>query len=186
MGKIVAFDMVTVDGFFEGPDRDISWHNVDQEFNEFAIQQLNSVDLLLFGRITYEMMASYWPGPAAIQDDPVVAKLMNSKPKIVFSRTLDGAVWNNTRLIKTNISRELSELRKKSGKELIIFGSANLTASLADLGLVDEYRIMVNPVILGKGRSLFEGFKQKTIMKLLTVRTFSNGNVLLCYQAGGK
>src|SRR4026209_392837 len=102
MRKLFSFNMVTVDGFFEGPNQDIDWHNTDEEFNEFAIEQTSSVGMLLFGRVTYQLMASYWPTPAAIADDQEIAKLMNSLPKIVFSRTLESADWENTRLIKEN------------------------------------------------------------------------------------
>ncbi len=94
MRKVFLFDMITVDGFFEGPDHDIIWHNVDDEFNECAIGQLNETGTLLFRRATYELMAGYWPTPEAIKNDPVVAGLMNSVAKIVFSRTLDKVEWN--------------------------------------------------------------------------------------------
>ncbi len=122
MRKVILVDMVTLDGFFEGSNREIDWHNVDDEFNKFAVDQLNSVDILLFGRVTYELMVSYWPTPAATNDDPIVAEKMNSMPKIVFSRTLKKAEWNNTRLIKENIAEEISKLKQQPGKDLIIFG----------------------------------------------------------------
>ncbi len=108
MRKIYVFNLITLDGFFEGPNRELDWHNVDGEFNEFAIEQLNNSGLLLFGRVTYELMASYWPTELALKDDPIVADMMNSIPKIVFSRTLKKADWNNTRLIKDNVREELS------------------------------------------------------------------------------
>ncbi len=186
MKKLFSFNMVTLDGFFEGLNHDITWHNVDAEFNDFAIAQLDAVDALLFGRVTYSMMASYWPTPAAIHDDPVVAGKMNSISKFVFSKTLDGADWNNTRLVKDDAAREVARLKEQPGKDLAIFGSAGLTASLANEGLIDEYRIMVNPVVLGKGRSLFEGVQHKIELKLMMTRAFGNGNVLLYYQADGK
>src|SRR5688572_13512557 len=104
MRKVFLFMMVTVDGFFEGPDQDIDWHNVDEEFNEFAINQLDEVGVLLFGRVTYQLMASYWPTQSAKQNDPVIAERMNSVPKIVFSKTLETVDWDNTRLIKENIA----------------------------------------------------------------------------------
>src|SRR6266496_5967963 len=118
MRKVFLFNMVSLDGFFEGPNRDISWHNVDEEFNEFAINQLNEVDTLLFGRVTYEGMASYWPTEFAISNDPIVAGLMNSLPKIVFSTTLDKAEWNNTRLVNDNAAEEVSKLKGRPGKDI--------------------------------------------------------------------
>jgi dihydrofolate reductase len=173
--------MVTLDGFFEGPNQDISWHNVDEEFNQFAIDQLNEIGTLLFGRITYELMASYWPTELAISDDPQVAGLMNRMPKVVFSKTLNAAEWTNTGLIKENIAEEVLKLKKQPGKEIAIFGSSNLAVSLAEHGLIDEYRMIVNPVFLGEGTALLKGIKEKLNLKLVSTRTFKSGNVLLIY-----
>ena len=181
MRKIFLFMMVSLDGYYEGPNGDISWHNVDDEFNEFAVKQTREVGTLLFGRKTYEGMASYWPTQAAISNDPIIAGLMNSLPKIVISTTLDSAEWDNTRLVKENVDEEISKLKHEPGKEIAIFGSSDLAVSLAQIGLVDEYRIMVNPIILGEGKSLFEG-ADKLVLKLIKTRTFNSGNVLLYYQ----
>ena len=181
MRRLFSFNMVTLDGFFEGPNREIDWHNVDGEFNEFAIEQTGTVDVLLFGRVTYQMMASYWPTPSAIANDPIVAGQMNRVPKIVFSRTLEKAEWNNTRLIKDHIAEEILKLKQQPGKDLALFGSANLMSTLIQLDLIDEHRIMVNPVILGAGTPLFKT-KGRLNMKLLKTRAFGNGNVLLCYE----
>ncbi len=174
--------MVTLDGFFEGPDHDISWHQVDAEFNDFAIAQLDEVDTLLFGRVTYQGMASYWTTPDAIKDDPIVAGLMNRIPKIVFSRTLGKADWSNTRLVKDHIGEEIAKLKQQPGQALALFGSAILMSTLMQLDLIDEHRIMVNPVILGSGYPLFKRTKDKLNLKLVKTRTFGNGNVLLCYE----
>ena len=186
MRKLFSFNMVTLDGFFEGPDHDISWHNVDAEFNEFAIEQTSAVDALLFGRVTYRLMANYWPTPAAIENDPIVAGLMNRLPKIVFSRTLEKAEWNNTRLIRDRIAEEMLKLKQQPGDDLALFGSANLMSALMQLDLIDEHRIMVNPVILGSGNPLFKRTNDKLNLKLIKTRTFGNGNVLLCYQPDRK
>ncbi len=182
MRKLFLFMMVTLDGFFEGPNQSIDWHHVDEEFNDFAIDQLREVDTLLFGRVTYEGMASFWPTQFAREDDPIVAGMMNSMPKIVFSRTLDRADWENSRLVKENMAEVVSKLKQHPGKDLAIFGSANLTASLLQMGLVDELRLMVNPVILGSGTPVFKGIHEKLNLKLLRTQTFRSGNVLLCYQ----
>lgn len=186
MRKLFTFNMVSLDGFFEGPNRDISWHNVDDEFNQFAIEQTGSVDTILFGRVTYELMASYWPTTAALADDPIVADLMNRLPKIVFSRTLQKAEWNNTRLVKNNIAEEIIALKGQPGNNLAVFGSANLISSLHQMNLIDEHRIMVNPVVLGSGTPLFQRIKASTRLKLLKTRTFRSGNVLLYYQPENK
>jgi dihydrofolate reductase len=182
MRKVILYMMVTLDGFFEGPNGEIDWHNVDQEFNELAIEQLDSVDILLFGRKTYELMASYWPTPAAATDDPIVADKMNRLPKIVFSKTLSSVEWQNTRLVKENVAEEVAKLVQQPGKDLIIFGSSDLAVTFIQHGLLDEFRIMVNPVILGDGKSLFQGIDAKLNLKLLKTRTFRSGNVLLYYQ----
>ena len=181
MRKVFLFNMTTLDGFFEGPEQDISWHNVDEEFNEVAIDQLNETGTLLFGRITYQGMASYWPTDAAIHDDPEVAGLMNSLSKIVFSRTLDKPEWNNSRLVKNNVVEEVSKLKQQPGKDIAIFGSSDLAVTLAEQGLIDEYRIIVNPLFLGGGTPLLKGIKEKVNLKLLNARIFKSGNVLLYY-----
>ena len=186
MRKLFSFNMVTLDGFFEGPNHDINWHNVDAEFNEFAIEQTGTVDVILFGRVTYQMMASYWPTPDAIANDPIVAGQMNRVPKIVVSRTLDKAEWNNTRLIKDHVAEEITKLKQQPGKDLALFGSANLMSALMQLDLIDEHRIMVNPMILGDGQPLFKRGKDKQNLKLVRTRVFGNGNVLLYYQPIGK
>jgi dihydrofolate reductase len=186
MRKVFLFMMVTLDGFFEGPDHEIDWHNVDEEFNEFAIDQLNEVDALLFGRVTYQGMASYWPTPFAIEDDPIIADKMNTLPKFVFSKTLDKVEWSNSRLVTENITEEISQLKQEQGRDLAVFGSANLAAFLLQMGLIDELRIMVNPVVLGKGKPLFTGLHHKVELKLIKTRTFRSGNVLLYYQPDKK
>src|SRR5215467_3033415 len=152
MRKVFLFMMITLDGFFEGPDQDIGWHNVDEEFNDFAIKQINEVDTLLFGRVTYQGMASYWPTPFAKENDPIIADKMNTISKIVFSTTLEQAEWNNSRLVKEHIGDEVSKLKQQPGKDIAIFGSSDLSVSLLRMGLLDELRIMVNPVVLGSGK----------------------------------
>jgi len=182
MRQVFLFMMVTLDGFFEGPDHEIDWHNVDEEFNEFAIDQLNEVDALLFGRVTYQGMESYWPTQFAKENDPIIADKMNTIPKFVFSTTLDKVEWSNARLVKENIAGEVSQLKHEQGRDLAIFGSAKLAISLLQMGLLDELRIMVNPVVLGNGKPLFTGIHDKVKLKLIKIRTFRSGNVLVYYQ----
>ncbi len=186
MRKLFAFNMVTLDGFFEGPNRDISWHNVDDEFNQFAIEQTSTVGAILFGRMTYELMASYWPTPAAQSDDPIVANLMNTLPKVVFSRTLQKAEWNNTRLIKDNVAEEILKMKQEPGNDLAVFGSADLLSTLLRLDLIDEHRVMINPVLIGSGTPLFKNIGQRVNLKRVKTRTFKSGNVLLYYQPDRK
>ncbi len=174
--------VVTVDGFYAGPNDEIDWHNVDAEFNAYAGDLLDAVDAILFGRVTYQGMAAYWPTPLAATDDPLIAAKMNALPKIVFSKTLETVEWNNTRLVKGDLGEELSKLKQPPGKDLVVFGSGGLVSALTRLGLIDEYRLMVNPVALGSGKPLFKDLKDRLNLKLLRTRTFVSGNVLLYYQ----
>jgi dihydrofolate reductase len=182
MRKLFVFNMTSLDGYFEGPERDISWHRVDAEFNEYAIAMLNSVDLLLFGRVTYELMARHWPTPEVMKNDPLVAERMNNLWKVVFSRTLDRVSWHNTRLVKENIEEEIIKMKKQAGKDMALLGSGGVMTEFAQRGLIDEYRIMVNPVVLGSGNPLFKDIKEKLNLELVDTRTFGNGNVLLSYR----
>ncbi len=182
MRKAFLFMMISLDGFFEGPNHELDWHNVDAEFNEFAARMLNDADILLFGRATYQLMASYWPTKSAKENDPIVAEKMNTLPKIVFSKTLDKVEWNNSRLVKDNFAEEITKLKQQPGKDLAILGSSNLSLSFIQNGLIDEFRIMVNPVVLGTGNPLFRGINHRLNLKLLKTRTFQSGNVLLYYQ----
>jgi len=186
MRKVIMFNLITLDGYFEGLNKDITWHQVDDEFNEFAIEQLSKSDGLIFGRVTYQLMAAYWPTPMAVENDPIVAGKMNSLPKFVFSKTLVKADWNNTQLIKGDAIEELKKLKQQPGKDLFIFGSAILSSTFTKNGLIDEYRIIINPIVLGAGNPLFKGKGKVLKMKLLNTRSFRNGNVLLYYQPVGK
>jgi dihydrofolate reductase len=182
MMKIILFNMMTLDGFFEGKNGSIDWHKVDDEFNEFSVEQLQYAEGLIFGRKTYELMASYWPTPAALRDDPAVANQMNNISKIVFSRSLAQVDWENTRLVKGDAADAVRQLKAQSPGDWFIFGSADLVCSLIPHNLIDEYRIMLNPVILGSGRPLFQNIQSPLELKLVNSRTFGNGNVLLYYK----
>jgi len=182
MRKLILFNMITLDGFFAGPAGEIDWHQVDDEFNQYAIDQLQEAGGLIFGRVTYQLMASYWPTPQALQDDPQVAEKMNSLPKFVASRTLQDVEWSNTRLLKGDATEELSRLKAAPGADLFIFGSANLAAGLMKKSLIDEYRLIVNPVVIGKGIPMFQNPHLPQRFRLARTRAFRNSNVLLVYQ----
>ena len=182
MRKLFAFLVVTADGYYAGSNDEFDWPNVDEEFNEFAIRQLNSVDALLFGRVTYEFMAGFWPTEAAKQSDPAIAHAMNTVAKVVFSATLEKAEWDPSTLVRSGVAEEISKLKAKPGKELAIFGSPTFATSVLAMGLIDELRIMVHPIVLGAGKSIFKEIGDRVRLKLLRTTTFSSGNVLLCYQ----
>ena len=171
--------MVTLDGFFAGADGNINWHNVDAEFNEFAEKQTPEFGTLIFGRVTYDLMAGYWPEEGVIKDDPIVAGIMNSVNKIVFSKTMKSADWNNTIAMNEINIEEIKKLKEQATKPLAIFGSGQIVQEFAKLNLVDEYRLMINPLTLGQGKPLF---KEPLKLKLIGNREFKSGNVLLTYE----
>ena len=179
MRKIFAFLMVTMDGYDQGPAQEFDFWNLDPQFDEFSVNQLDEADTLLFGRITYQGMAAYWPTAAARQDSPAIAERMNGYPKLVVSGTLERADWPGTQIVRD--PAQLAELKRQPGKDIALLGSSALTATLVRSGLLDERRIMVNPVALGAGRSALRGVGLSRY-RLLRTRVFDSGNVLLCYQ----
>ena len=185
MRTLTVFNMVTLDGYFAGLNGDISWAHQDRkdaEWNAFVADNASGGGVLVFGRITYELMIRYWPTPEALKNDPVVAERMNNLPKVVFSRSLDKASWHNTKLVKGDVATVIGNMKQEPGPDMAIFGSGSLVSRLAQEGLIDEYQIVVIPVVLGKGRTMFDGIKEKLALNLTKTRSFGNGNVLLCYQ----
>ena len=176
MRKLILWNMVTVNGLFEGPDRDISWFVFEDELENYIRETQASADTLLFGRVTYEMMASYWPS-----EEGWIADFMNGVEKVVFSRTLSKAEWTYTRLVKNRVREEVERLKNAPGKEIFAFGSADLSSTLIREGLVDEYRIAINPVVLGKGVPFFKEGQERLDLKLLEVRPLKSGVVILHY-----
>ena len=172
--------MVSLDGFFAGPNGELDWFVWDNVLKDLSISTLAMVDALLFGRVTYEMMAGYWP--TATEEDPIIARRMNALPKIVFSKSLKSVTWNNSRLVREIIPEEIVKLKLQPGKDMVIYGSGSLVSGFTHLGLIDEYRLIVNPVVLGRGKPLFKGFQDKLNLQLLKATTLGSGNVLLSYQ----
>lgn len=181
--KLVVFNQVTLDGYFAGPNGDLSWaHKDDPEWNAFVAENATAGGVLVFGRVTYEMMASFWPTPQAIKSYPAVAEGMNNLPKVVFSRTLNKVSWNNTKLVKGDLAAAIRKMKSEPGKQMTILGSGSIVSQLAQAGLIDEYQIVLNPVVLGRGRTMFDGIQKKLTLKRTKTRTFDNGNVLQCYE----
>jgi dihydrofolate reductase len=141
--------------------------------------------VLVFGRITYEMMAGWWPTPQALQSMPAVAARMNSLPKVVFSRTLEQASWSNTTLVKSDLPAAVRKMKQEPGNDLVILGSGSIVAQLAQEGLIDEFQIALTPIVLGKGRTMFDGVRKRLNLKLTSSRAFANGNVFLRYEPIG-
>jgi len=136
---------------------------------------------LVFGRVTYEMMVSYWPTPQAKQDNPVVADRMNSASKLVISRTLQQSPWNNTMILNGDLAMDIRALKQKSGPPLVILGSGSIIAQLSQARLIDEYQLVVIPIALGHGRTIFEGITDRLPLTLTSTRTFKNGNLFSTY-----
>ncbi|HEX2081150.1 MAG TPA: dihydrofolate reductase family protein [Longimicrobium sp.] len=179
MRKLIMWNMVTLDGFFEGTRPwDIDFHNAGwgEELQRFSTEQMSTADLLLFGRRTYEGMAQYW---TTAQGE--TADRMNGIQKVVFSRTLTSADWANSRLVSTDAAEEVARLKQEPGKDILVFGSADLCASLTRAGLIDEYRLGVNPIVLGQGNPLFKPGSGQMKMRLLETRPLKTGCVLLFY-----
>jgi dihydrofolate reductase len=183
MGKLNAYLFTTLNGYFESPKGNISWHMHAEEENEYAAENAQSGNTLLFGRITYQMMASFWPTPEAFKNSPALAEGMNKSDKIVFSRTLQRVDWNNTRLIRDNIFEEIRKLKQDPSINMTILGSDSIVTQFAEHGLLDSLQIMIDPVLLGIGTPTFQGLKDKLNLKLTASRVFKNGIVLLDYES---
>ena len=182
MRRLIVFNQVSLDGFFTDKNNDMSWaHRQDPEWNAFTAENASGGAELVFGRITYDMMASYWPTPQAFESNPAVAEAMNELPKVVFSRSLDRAGWKNTQLIQSDIAGEVRKMKQQPGMDLLIMGSGSIVSQLTDAGLIDQYQVVVNPIVLGGGRTMFDGVRNRMNLKLERTRSFHNGNVVLWY-----
>jgi len=183
MRKLTVFNQVSLDGYFTDAHGDMSWaHRSDPEWDAFTQSNATGGGTLLFGRITYEQMASFWPTPQAKKMMPVVADAMNKLPKVVFSRTLNEAAWANTALVKTDLLEAVRGLKRTAGADLVIMGSGTIVSQLAQAGLVDVFQVVLNPIVLGQGRTMFEGVDHRLSLKLTDTRRFTNGNVVLSYE----
>ncbi|CAG4988494.1 putative protein YyaP [Dyadobacter sp. CECT 9275] len=183
MRRLTVFNFITLNGYYKGPDEDISWNpHGDEEESEYASDSMKEDGILLFGRTTYEMMAGYWPTSMAMENDPMVAEGMNRAEKIVFSQTLEKAEWNNTRVVSGDIIGEIKRLKQQPGKDMTILGSGSIVSQFAEHGLIDEFQIMINPVAIGEGTPLFSGIGNTLNLSLSSVRQFKSGAVLLCYK----
>ena len=182
MAQLSVFNFITLNGAYKGPGGDIAWHRHGAEEQEFAAQGANAESILLFGRKTYRMMASWWPTPMALQSMPDVARGMNASEKIVFSRTLKRATWDNTRIISSDPVRAIRRLKKERNGALTILGSGSIVSLCAENGLIDDYQIMVDPVLIGAGTPIAKRLTHIVDLQLVSHRVFSSGVVLLRYR----
>jgi dihydrofolate reductase len=180
---------LSLDGYFEGRNHDISWHNVDDELHKFAIEQLEETDLFLWGRRIYQLMEPIWPQAAEDQttsaDMREIARLMNNTEKIVFSRTLESVSetknWRNVKLVREFDPAEIQRLKERPGKDINV-GGPNLALSFMKAGLIDELRFMIFPVVIDKGSTIFQGIEGRLNLELTKTRRFNSGNLLVCYE----
>jgi dihydrofolate reductase len=173
---------MSLDGFLAGPAGDLDWFVWDDETAQYSKDLIQSIDTILFGRVTYELMASYWPTAAPPADDPVIIRAMNDLPKLVYSRTLGRADWKNTTLVKEARKEDILGLKEGPGKDIVIYGSGSLVAQFTRWGLIDDYRFFVNPVALGQGKPQFRDLGERAKLRLLENRAFRSGVVLLRYE----
>jgi dihydrofolate reductase len=187
MSRLTVFNFMSLDGRYADPGGDTSWHVHDpggeagQASNAFALEKLRTGNTLLMGRVTYQFMAGFWPTPAAKQHLPELAAGMNEAPKIVFSRTLKRADWRNTTLVKEDAVTTVRRLKHTHPTDLTVLGSASLLRQLADADLVDEYQLMIDPVLLGAGRSIFDGLTGRRVLALKTTRVLPGGSLVVAY-----
>ena len=183
MRKVILMMQVSLDGFIEGPEQDLGWHRVDDELHRHFNEELRTMGAFLDGRVTYELMADFWPtadqDPSAPGPMAEFAGIWRDMPKIVYSRTLTSAGWG-TEVVRDVVAGDIARLKEQPGGDLAL-GGANLSASFRRLGLIDEYRIYVHPVLIGRGTPLFHEADTMTPLSLLESRTFGNGVVLLRY-----
>ncbi len=179
MRKVILLAMVTLDGYFDGPGEGlekIDWHHADEEWENYSVELLSATGTLLFGRKTYEGFAQFWPS-----QEGEVARLLNAIPKVVFSTTLTEAAWQGSRVVSENVPEAVANLKAEPGKPIVIFGSADFAATLTRHGLIDEYRVAVNPVVLGAGVPLFKPDDGRRELRLVDTRIFKSGIVELRY-----
>lgn len=182
--------MVSLDGYIEGPNKELDWHHVDDEWNQYGMELLHSIDTILFGRTCYQLFESFWPkaeiDPKTTKDNIVIAHAINTMQKIVFSKTLNAVQeadhWKNIQLKNEVVPEEIIQLKKAPGKDMVIFGGAGIAQSFMKHNLIDEYRIFVNPLALGNGKPLFAKAAERMNLKFLKTKPFRSGLVGLYYQ----
>ena len=183
MRTLSVFNNVSLDGYFTDAHGDMSWaRKEDPEWQAFVAENASGGGMLVLGRATYEMMAGFWPTPAASEAMPIVAEKMNKMPKIVFSKTLGRASWENTEVVSGDIVASVRKLKESQGPNMVIMGSGTIVSQLTQARLIDKYQFVVSPVVLGSGRTMFDGVGDKLNLRLQKSRAFANGTVVLWYQ----
>ena len=186
MRKIITTTWITLDGFIAGPNEEMDWVIVDEEMGIYEDDLVSAADTLLLGRVTYQSFAGSWPhvpdNPNASEGEKAYARKLNAMRKIVFSKTLPTVEWNNSSLVKEVLPEDITKLKQEPGRDMLIYGSASLVRTLTNHGLIDEYQILVHPVVLGGGKPLFQDIKERRKLKLVKTKTFPSGVIGLYYQ----
>lgn len=182
MAKLKSFTFISLNGFYKGLNEDINWHQHEGEEAEYSVESLKSNDILLFGRVTYEMMKNFWSTQMAYDSFPEVADGMNNSEKFVISKTLESADWKNTQTIRENLIEKISELKKSSKKNITLLGSGKVLKELANANLVDEYQIMIDPIFIESGEPILDSISKNITLELTKSKVFKNGTILLYYK----
>jgi len=186
MRKIIVLEWITLDGFFAGADGGVDWMVWGAEVVEYAKEIYATADTVLYGKTTYEGMKNHWTTAASAGEDPEIVDFMNRTHKIVFSKSLEKADWQNSELVREIDPAEIAALKERPGRDILLLGSGSVVSRLAKTGLIDEYKFLVNPVVLGRGKTLFQSIENSVKLEHSSTETFSNGNVLLCYRPDKK
>ncbi|HZU67688.1 MAG TPA: dihydrofolate reductase family protein [Ktedonobacteraceae bacterium] len=186
MRKIITTTWVTLDGFIAGPNGEMDWVRVEEEMGKYEDDLISSADTLLLGRVTYQSFAGAWPyvpdNPSASEGEKIYARKLNAMRKVVFSRSLEKAEWNNSTLFREINPQEVAQLKEAPGKNIVIYGSASIVQALTNHGLIDEYQVLVHPVVLGGGKPLFKNIQDRVGLKLVETKAFPSGVVGLYYR----
>lgn len=182
MAKLTSFTFISLNGFYKGENEDINWHQHGGEEAEYSVESLKSNDILLFGRVTYEMMKSFWPTQMAYDSFPEVADGMNNSDKLVISKSLKTTDWKNTKIINENLIEKITDLKKSSKKNITLLGSGKVLKQLANANLVDEYQVMIDPIFLENGEPILNSLNQNLSLELVKSKVFESGTILLYYR----
>jgi dihydrofolate reductase len=186
MRKIITTTWVSLDGFIAGPNQEMDWVLVDEEMGKYEDEIVSAADTLLLGRVTYQSFAGSWPyvpdNPAVSPEEQAYARKLNAMRKVVFSKTLPTVEWNNSTLVREVVPEEIVKLKQEKGADMLVYGSASLVRTLATYGLIDEYQVLVHPLVLGGGKPLFQDILQRRKLKLVTTKRFPSGVMGLSYQ----
>jgi dihydrofolate reductase len=190
MGKIITTTWVSLDGFIAGPDGEMDWIIVDDEMGKYEDDIVSAANTLMFGRVTYQSFAGSWPyvpdNPQASEGEKAYARKLNAMRKIVFSTTLPSADWHDSHLLREINTEAITRLKQESAGDILIYGSASIMQALTNLGLIDEYQLLVHPVVLGGGKPIFKDIQTKQNLQLVKTKTFPSGVIGLYYQPASK